>query len=953
MSILKEIDHGTPDITSSITVSAKINGMDISVPEGTSIMRAASLYGIDIPKLCASDSLESFGSCRLCIVDHKDRTGFGYPSSCTTPITEGMEVITHNEKLIYLRKNLMELYISDHPLDCNTCAADGDCKLQDQASDLDLLGTNNMLKPTRYNTVTNNTHLGQPIDSSNPYFNFDPEKCIVCSRCVRACNEVQGTYALSLHGRSYDTQIKPGIAENFLESECVSCGACVQSCPTGSLIEKTIVEKGTPDQTVLTTCGYCGVGCSFKAELKNGEVVRMVPHKDGKANHGHSCVKGRFAWGYTNHVDRITKPMIREKITDPWQPVSWDRAITFAAAKLTEIQKEHGIQSIGGITSARTTNEEAYIVQKLIRTAFGNNNVDTCARVCHSPTGYGLKQTFGTSAGTQNFDSVLESDVILIIGANPIVAHPVFASQIKKRIKQGAKLIVADPRRTEIVESPHIKADYHLPLLPGSNVPLINAFSHVAVTEKLIDQNYINQRCDNESFNDWKEFISLEMHSPENAATATGLNATEIRAAARLYATGDNSAIYYGLGVTEHSQGSTMVMGMANLAMATGNVGSVGCGVNPLRGQNNVQGSCDMGSFPHELAGYQPIENDKMRGVFEKKWHVTIQNKPGMRSLNMFDAAVAGKFKGIYIQGEDFVQSEPNIQHIEQAFKSMECVIVQDLFLTETASYAHVFFPATSFLEKDGTFTNAERRINRVRPVMEPISGKHEWEITQELGQAMGYQMNYSSSSEIMDEISELAPTFKGVSFDKLDKLGSVQWPCNDEAPEGTPIMHVGEFVRGKGKFILTEYVPTTEAANRKYPLLLTTGRNLTQYNVGTQTRRTPNTIWGEDDVLEIHPADASTRGVNNETLVLLRSRKGETTLRAIITENIPPGVVYTTFHNPETGANVVTTENSDWATNCPEYKVTAVEVEPAEHRSEWQIKRTRELKKFRQIRSP
>ena len=382
MNSLKEIDHGTPAVKSTKTISAKINGVSISVPEGTSIMRAASLNGIEIPKLCASDNLESFGSCRLCIVDHKDRTGFGYPSSCTTPIAEGMDVTTHNEKLTHLRKNLMELYISDHPLDCNTCSADGDCELQDQASDLSLLGTNNILKPTRYNSIKSD-HLGQPIDSSNPYFNFDPEKCIVCSRCVRACNEVQGTYALSLHDRSYDTQIKPGIAENFFESECVSCGACVQSCPTGSLIEKTIVEKGIPNKAVLTTCGYCGVGCSFKAELKNGEVVRMTPSKDGKANHGHSCVKGRFAWGYTNHVDRITKPMIRENITDPWQEVSWDRAVSFAADKLTKIQKEYGKESIGGITSARTTNEEAFIVQKLIRTAFGNNNVDTCARVCH------------------------------------------------------------------------------------------------------------------------------------------------------------------------------------------------------------------------------------------------------------------------------------------------------------------------------------------------------------------------------------------------------------------------------------------------------------------------------------------------------------------------------------------------------------------------------------------
>ena len=860
-----------------------------------------------------------------------------------------MKVTTKNNHLESLRKDLLEMYISDHPLDCNTCSSDGDCDLQNQADNHDLLKNNHLL-PSKYTFDDSCNHLGADVDSSNPYFNFDTEKCIVCSRCVRACNEVQGTFALSLESRGFESKIKPGISENFFDSECVSCGACVQACPTGSLIEKSVVEKGMPNETVLTTCAYCGVGCSFKAEVKNNDVVRMVPYKDGKANKGHSCIKGRFAWGYAKHQDRIMKPMIRDKITDDWKEVEWEEAIQFTAKRFKDVQSQYGIDSIGGITSARTTNEEAYIVQKLIRTAFGNNNVDTCARVCHSPTGYGLKQTFGASAGTQHFESVQSADVIVVIGANPTVGHPVFASQMKKRIRQGAKLIVIDPRKTDIVESPHIKADFHLPILPGSNVPLINAFSHVAVVENLIDHDYIKNRCEEAAFNDWVEFIKDNSNSPEAAEKPTGVKADIIRKAARLYALGDKSAIYYGLGVTEHSQGSTMVMGMANLAMATGNVGFIGAGVNPLRGQNNVQGSCDMGSFPHELPGYRPIEDDIARSVFEKKWNVKIQKEPGLRSVNMFDAAVGGKFKGIYVQGEDFVQSEPNTQHIEAAFQAMECVVIQDLFLTETANFAHVFFPATSFLEKDGTFTNAERRINRVRPVMKPLTGKHEWEITQELAKAMGYEMNFKSSEEILEEIAELTPTFTGVSFKKLDELGSVQWPCNESAPLGTPIMHVDEFVRGKGQFMITDYVPTTEVANRKFPLLLTTGRNLVQYNVGTQTRRTHNNLWANEDVLEIHPADASARGIDSNSLVLLRSRKGETTLKAIVTEKIPAGVVYTTFHNPETGANVVTTENSDWATNCPEYKVTAVEIEPANHRSKWQEKRKTDRNQLEQI---
>jgi formate dehydrogenase major subunit len=527
--------------------------------------------------------------------------------------------------------------------------------------------------------------------------------------------------------------------------------------------------------------------------------------------------------------------------------------------------------------------------------------------------------------------------VILVIGSNPSAGHPVFASQMKSRLRQGAKLIVADPREIELVRSARIEAAYHLPLLPGTNVPMINAFAHVVIEEGLVDEEYVRERCDTESYEAWKASIIRPENSPEAVSGITGVPADDIRGAARLYGSANRAAIYYGLGVTEHSQGSTMVIGMANLAMATGNIGFSGVGVNPLRGQNNVQGSCDMGSFPHELPGYRPVGNDEARRQFESHWGVSIDPEPGYRIPNMFDAACADTFKGMYIQGEDLAQSDPNTQHVEEALGRMECIVVQDLFLNETSKFAHVFLPGTSFLEKDGTFTNAERRINRVRPVMKPRQGKDEWGITQELAQALGYDMNYASSAEIMDEIAELTPTFRNVSFKLLDEVGSVQWPCNEGAPVGTPIMHVGEFVRGKGRFIETEYVPTQERASRRYPLLLTTGRILSQYNVGAQTRRTENTVWHPEDLLEIHPSDAETRGVREGDLVSLASRKGDITLKATVTERVQPGVVYTTFHNPETGANVVTTEYSDWATSCPEYKVTAVEVTPATHRSEWQ----------------
>lgn len=924
---LADQDLGTKQVNNTRIVTLEINGETVSAPAGTSIMRAAAEAGIPIPKLCSTDALDAFGSCRMCLVQIDGKPGF--VSSCTQPVQQDLRVVTQNDDIARLRRGVMELYISDHPLDCLTCAANGDCELQDVAGQVGL-------RDVRYAGGSN--HASDPIDKSNPYFTYDPSKCIVCSRCVRACEEVQGTFALTIDGRGFASRVATG-AEDFFASECVSCGACVQACPTATLMEKSVIDHGVPDRSIVTTCAYCGVGCSFKAEMKGDQVVRMMPWKDGKANHGHSCVKGRFAWGYANHQDRITEPMIRNGITDQWQTVSWDEAIQFAANRLNRIQEEHGRFSIGGITSSRCTNEEVWVVQKMIRAAFNNNNVDTCARVCHSPTGYGLKQTFGTSAGTQNFDSVTEADVIMIIGANPTDAHPVFASQIKRRVRDGAKLIVIDPRQIDLVRSAHIEASHHLPLLPGTNVPMMNAFAHVLVTEGLLDESFVQERCDLESFNAWREFAAQEENSPVAVAKITGVPEEEIRLAAHLFAAAGNGAIYYGLGVTEHSQGSTMVMAMANLAMATGNIGRMGVGVNPLRGQNNVQGSCDMGSFPHELPGYRSVTDDAARSEFDRHWGVPLHNEPGLRIPNMLDEACAGTFKGLYIQGEDIAQSDPNTLHVEAALTNMECVIVQDLFLNETAKFAHVFLPGTSFLEKDGTFINAERRINRVRPVMKTQTGMAEWEATQALANAMGYDMNYSTSAEIMDEIAQLTPSFTGVSFDFLDEHGSVQWPCNAGAPEGTPIMHVDGFVRGKGLFILTDYQPTSETANRKFPLLLTTGRVLSQYNVGAQTRRTENVRWLEEDVLEIHPADAELRGIRNGDWVSIRSRIGEITLRADISERVAVGVVYTTFHHPMTGTNVVTTELSDWATDCPEYKVTAVEISPANHRSAWQEK--------------
>jgi len=943
MALVEEHDLGTPPSAGEHHVRLTIDGVPVTVPEGTSILRAAREAGIDVPKLCATDSVKAFGSCRLCLVEIEGRAGA--PASCTTPVAAGMTVRTQTPLLKDLRRGVMELYISDHPLDCLTCAANGDCELQDMAGAVGL-------RDVRYGYAGEN-HLVQAKDESNPYFTFDPAKCIVCSRCVRACEETQGTFALTIDGRGFASKVSAGMDETFFESECVSCGACVQACPTATLIEKSVIEIGQPEHSVVTTCAYCGVGCAFKAEMRGEELVRMVPFKDGKANHGHSCVKGRFAWGYATHRERVLEPMIRRRIDEPWRKVSWDEAIAHTASEFKRIQAKYGRLAVGGVTSSRCTNEETFLVQKLVRAAFGNNNVDTCARVCHSPTGYGLKTTFGTSAGTQDFDSVEHADVIVVIGANPTDGHPVFASRMKKRLREGAKLIVIDPRRIDLVRMPHAEASYHLALKPGTNVAVLTALAHVIVTEGLFDEAFVRERCEADAFAAWADFVAEAQNSPEAVEAMCGVPAEIVRGAARLYATGGNGAIYYGLGVTEHSQGTTAVMAIANLAMATGNLGRPGVGVNPLRGQNNVQGACDMGSFPHELSGYRHVSDDGARAMFETLWGAPLDAEPGLRIPNMLDAAIEGRFKGIYIQGEDILQSDPNTRHVAEAFAAMECVVVHDLFLTETANYAHVFLPGSTFLEKNGTFTNAERRIQPVRKVMSPMNGHEDWQITQMLANALGFKMNYGHAREIMDEIARLTPTFAGVSFAKLDALGSVQWPCNAAAPDGTPVMHTDGFVRGRGRFMITEYVPTEEKVGPRFPLLLTTGRVLSQYNVGIQTRRTANTAWHAEDVLEIHPLDAEDRGVRDGDWVKLASRSGATALRARVTERVAPGVVYTTFHSPATQANVVTTEFSDWATNCPEYKVTAVQVSPSNGPSAWQQEYAQLSRRNRRITEP
>ncbi|MHB1646028.1 MAG: formate dehydrogenase subunit delta [bacterium] len=1004
-------------------ISIEVDGQKIIAKEGMTLLDAAAEAGIIIPSLCASKNLLPYGACRMCAVETEGKKGYIY--ACSAYVSEGMKIKTISEKLFSLKRTLMELYLSDHPNDCLTCPKNLDCELQKWASYFGV----------RKIRFRGKSHLLSEVDESNPYFRFDPSRCIVCVRCVRACGEIQGNFALTIVGKGFDSVIKSvkkssknlnlfkinkvnkvnkvneitkayktdktadridkigksniinnvndienisiaDGADNFLNSECVSCGACVKECPTAALTEKNLFESGKTFSKTRTTCAYCGVGCSFEVQYKGDNIIRMIPNEDSLSNYGHSCLKGRFAWSYVKSKDRLTVPLLRDNLNEEFKEVSWETAYSYIAKKFKEIQYKYGINSIGAISSSRCTNEENYLMQKMVRAAFQNNNIDTCARVCHQPTGYALGTAFGAGAGTQDLSSMFKSDLIMIIGANPTEAHPVVGAFIRKMARKGADLIVIDPRITEVAKSPHVKAKFHLRPKPGTNVALLNAFAYTIIKEGLLKQDFIKDRCDIESFNLWEDFILNDNNSPEAAEVITGVAAKEIKEAAMLYARAKNAAIFYGLGVTEHLQGSTGVLAIANLAMLTGNIGREGVGVSPLRGQNNVQGAADMGAEPATLPGYRHISDDNIRNLFENEWNVKINRDPGMRLPDMLRNALAGKFKGLYVFGEDIVQTDPDSNRIIESLKAMDLVVVHDLFKTVTSEYAHVILPGSSFLEKDGTFTNWERRIQRVRKVLEPAGGKQDWQIIEDLSRCLTeyggkhksnnftdedvstksaevtaerdnkqtvlpadgdnnagkYKSDYIHPSEIMDEIARLTPSFALVSYEKLNKKPySVQWPCNENTPNGTDILHKDAFIGGKGRFVITSFIGSKDYTTAEYPFILTTVRNLFQYNSSNNTRRTENSAWYDEDYLEINEEDAKRLNINNGDILLIESKKGKITLTAKISGRVMKGIVATTFHFPEFKTNILTSDYSDWSTETPEYKVTAVNIKRIE----------------------
>ena len=894
---------GTPE---KGLVQLTIDGRDVVASDRATILDVARREKITIPTLCYDPRLASFGACRVCLVGVKGARG--PVAACTTPVREGMVVDTRDETATRVAKGVVELVLSDYPE--AALARDGD------RNELREVARHFGLSASRYHGERH----AYAKDDRHPYIKVDMNECIVCGRCVRACDEVQGTFALTYAGRGWETRIVAGIDAGFADSACVSCGACVQTCPTGALDEAAFRAKETLDRTVTTTCAYCGVGCSLDVHVRGDAVVAIDPTPDGPSNLGHTCVKGRFAHQYARSADRLTSPMIRRD-DGTWRGATWDEAIGFVARRFAEIREKGGPDAIAAISSSRCTNEENYVLQKLFRAAVGTNNIDNCSRVCHSPTSLGLIRSLGESGGTNSFADIDRTRCLLLTGANPTEGHPVVGARMKEAVLRGAKLIVIDPRRIELAAL----ADIHLQLRPGTNVAVYNGLSHVIVRDGLADESFLAGRADRVA--DFRAHIAA--WDPKRVEEISGVPARDLERAAHLYATTSPAAIFYGLGVTEQSQGVSGVRTLTNLAILCGNLGKPGAGSNPLRGQNNVQGSSDMGALPNYLTMYRSTDDDEVRGRFEARWARPIPRSRGLMIPEMFDAAIAGTLKAMYVFGEDIAQTDPNVTHVEKALRSLELLVVHDIFENATARFAHVMLPGSSFLEKTGTFTNAERRLQMVREAVSPPPGaRRDLDVLLELSKRLGYAMPHASAAEVMDEIASLTPHLAGVSHERLGKQG-LQWPVWSKEHPGTPVLYEERFETKSGRAVLfaVDWEPPGETASAELPFVLITGRQLAHYNSGTQTRRTGNFELQGEDWVEISPADASRLGIGYGDEVEVASARGSVRTRACVTTRVAAGNVFLSFHFPEVKTNVLTSGSSDPLTRCPEYKVSAVRV--------------------------
>jgi formate dehydrogenase major subunit len=886
-------------------ITATINGRPNQFEEGVSILEAARALGIEIPTLCNDERLRPIGSCRLCLVqvDGKPRP----LTACHTALADGMVISTHTQALESERRSLLKMLAQDHP-------GEGLRKAPDKPF------YRYALQYGLTESDFNGSHETQLLDDSHPYIHVDMSQCIVCYRCVRICAEVQGQFVWLVLKRGHDTRIVPNSMSTLLESSCVSCGACVDTCPSGALEDKSVLTFGLPASWMRTTCPYCGTGCEMDVGTRDSQIVSIRPLLDAPVSRGHLCVKGRYAFDFINAADRITEPMIRKE--SEWHSVTWEEAISFTANQLKKILEEHGPESIGILGSARATNEENYLAQKFARVVIGTNNVDCCARVCHSPTAAALKIMVGTGAATNSYTDIEKAETILVCGANPTENHPIVGARIKQAALSGTNLIVIDPRKIELAHY----AKIHLQLRPGTNVPLLNAMACTIVEERLFDEKFVKERVA-----EWDEFCDfIKEFTPEHVEGICGVKADLMRQAARLYATSKPSMCFHGLGVTEHTQGTEGVMCLANLALLTGNIGKPGTGINPLRGQNNVQGAAHMGCDPGILTGSASL-NDA-RPLFERVWHTSVPQQRGLNMLEMMDAANAGKLKALWVIGYDIALTNADTNATERALHSLDLVIVQDLFLNETARrFGSVFLPATSSFERDGTFMNAERRIQRIRQALEPIGkSKSDWQIICALAKAMGKSefFNYHSAEEIWNEIRAVWPAGSGISYPRLDH-GGLQWPCSAEDDPGTQVMHSESFPVGKKAALRhIPYRATRELTSEEFPLLLITGRTLYQFNSGTMTMRTANAGLRTTDLLDISSEDAARLQPQNGELVRIRSRYGEAILPIRITSYVKPGELFATFHTAEAFLNHVTSPYRDRYVQTPEYKVTAVRIE-------------------------
>ncbi|WP_270829024.1 formate dehydrogenase subunit alpha [Enterococcus faecalis] len=895
------------------TVTLSIDNQEVTVPKGTTILEAAKGLGVEIPTLCHLKELAPDGSCRMCVVEVEGGRRGGLTTACTAHCQEDMVVSTHSEKVADSRRFILDLLLSNHKLECFSCGKNGDCQLQQYALDYGIDAT----------SFTEGKRMPcHQEDTSNPFFSYDPEKCIMCRRCARVCQLRQGRDVLSIANRGFETKMMPSYGQAFDQSICESCGNCVSSCPTGALTAKDTKEyRKWETQKIPTTCPHCGTGCQMNLLVKNNRLVGVEP-LDGPANKNLLCVKGKFAsYKFVGSGDRLTEPLIKRN--GIFEPASWEEALTLVSSKFNEIKAENGPDALAGFSCSRATNEDNYVFQKMVRAAFGTNNVDNCARVCHSASVHGLAQTLGSGAMTNPIADITEDvDMILLVGSNPEEAHPVIGAQIRQAVQRGTQVVVVDPRKINLVKDSAL----HLQVQAGTNVAFANGMMHVILKEGLADRHFIEERT--EGFLDLEKMVAD--YTPEKVAEICHIHPEDLIQAARMYAKAEKAPIIYCLGVTEHSTGTEGVMSMSNLAMLVGKVGKPGCGVNPLRGQNNVQGACDMGCMPYDFPGYQKVNNPEVIDKFEKAWHVPLNRNTGLTSTKVLPAATAGNVKGLYIFGEDPIVTDPDTGHVRQALESLDFLVVQELFMTETAAYADVVLPGISYAEKDGTFTNTERRVQRVRKAVEPRGqAREDYEIFCEVMTRMGYPCAYESAKEIMEEISAVTPSFGGINYERLEKE-SLQWPCRSLTDPGTPIMHVGSFARGKGLFKAIPYKQAQELPDEEYPYLMSTSRMLYHYNTRAMTGRTEgiNQI-ANHSYIEINAVDAQALGIQEGDKVEVHSRRGKIETYAAVGNRVFPQEVFMTFHFPDGNVNEITNAVFDDIATIPEYKVCAVAIKP------------------------